>query len=122
MAFNVDEVEALLIAAAQGGAAVTYSQMLGALGHRFTRPLMRQLCVVLDAVDSRARGCGDPELAVLVVRQSDALPGQGWWLGERGYSGAFEGAAARAYVGRAQARAFARWCKSNVDAHDEIKL
>ena len=122
MAFDVDEVEALLIAAAQGGEAVTYSQMLGALGHRFTRPLMRQLCVVLDAIDARARGRGDPELAVLVVRQSDALPGQGWWLGERDYRGLFEGAEARAYVARAQARAFAHWRKSGADPDDEIKL
>lgn len=108
-AFDIDEVEALLIAAARAGTPLTYSDALAALGHRFTRPLMRQLCRALDEVDARARGRGEPELAVLVVRQSDGLPGQGWWLGERGYDGAWEGPAARAHVAGLQARAFAWW-------------
>ena len=30
---------------------------------------------------TRRRQRGEPELAVLVVRQSDGLPGQGWWVG-----------------------------------------
>ena len=41
---------------------------------------MRALCKVLGAVDDEAEERGEPELAVLVVRQSDGLPGQGWWV------------------------------------------
>ena len=41
---------------------------------------MRQLCKTLGAVDEEAAARGEPELAVLVVRQSDGLPGQGWWV------------------------------------------
>lgn len=109
MAFDVDEVEALLIGAARAGQPITYSDALAALGHRFTRPLMRQLCVVLGEIDARGRGRGDPELAVLVVRQSDGLPGQGWWMGARDYAGAWEGPQARAHVAGLQAKAVARW-------------
>jgi len=105
-----DEVEALLQAAARDGAPLTYAEALGALGHRFTRPLMRQLCRVLADIDSRARGAGRPELAVLVVRQSDGLPGQGWCIGREDWRGAWSGAEARAFVGRLHQAAFAYWC------------
>ncbi len=109
MAFDVDEVEARLIGAARVGEPLTYSEALAALGHRFTRPLMRQLCVVLGEVDARGRGRGDPELAVLVVRQSDSLPGQGWWMTERGYAGPWQGPEARTHVTARRAKAIARW-------------
>ena len=75
------EVRAILISAAQGGQAISYSEVLELLGHHFTRPKMRQLCKVLTFVDEEAEERGEPELAVLVVRQSDGLPGQGWWVG-----------------------------------------
>ncbi len=64
------------------------------LGHHFTRPKMRALCKVLAYVDDEAEERGEPELAVLVVRQSDGLPGQGWWVGgakKHGYTGLWEG-------------------------------
>jgi len=109
LSFDPAEVQALLVAAARAGQPLTYAEALGALGHRFTRPLMRQFCKALDAVDARARATGEPELAVLVVRQSDGLPGQGWWVGERGYTGPWEGPLARAHVAGLQARAFAFW-------------
>ena len=51
---------------------------------------MRALCKVLTYVDDEAEERGEPELAVLVVRQSDGLPGQGWWVGgakKHGYAG-----------------------------------
>ena len=35
---------------------------------------------MLGVVDEEAAARGEPELAVLVVRQSDGLPGQGWWV------------------------------------------
>jgi len=75
------EVRAILVASARAGQAITYAEVLGLLGHHFTRPKMRALCKVLAFVDDEAEALGEPELAVLVVRQSDGLPGQGWWVG-----------------------------------------
>jgi hypothetical protein len=108
---DVDRVRALLVAAARAGTALSYSEILGQLGHRFTRPKMRALCKTLDAIDQRGAAAGEPGLAVLVVRESDRLPGQGWWVGSpaRGYEGAWTGADAEAYVRERQQRAFDRW-------------
>jgi hypothetical protein len=110
---DVDRVRALLIAAAREGDAVSYSEMLAALGHRFTRPKMRALCRTLDAIDEAGAAAGEPELAVLVVRESDSLPGQGWWAGGRalmlGHDRPWEGPEARAFVRRLQEEAFDWW-------------
>lgn len=105
-------VRALLVTAAREGRAVSYSELLGALGHRFTRPKMRALCRTLDAIDAAGEARGEPGLAVLVVRESDHLPGQGWWIGvaERlGYAGEWTGADAAALVGAQQSAVFAFW-------------
>ena len=75
------EVRAILIASAKAGQAISYAEVLELLGHHFTRPKMRALCKVLSYVDDETEALGEPELAVLVVRQSDQLPGQGWWVG-----------------------------------------
>ncbi len=104
-----DHVAALLQACARAGESATYAEVLAALGLGFSRPKMRALCAVLFDVDAAERGAGRPDLAVLVVRQSDRLPGQGWWLGRSDYSGLFVGAQAAAYVARAQAAVFAFW-------------
>ena len=115
VSFDPDDVTAVLVGAARGGVALTYSEVLGALGHTFSRPRMRQLCKTLDAVDEAQRGQGAPELAVLVVRQSNGLPGQGWWIGGRpvrdGYAGPWEGPDAAAYVRTLQGEAFRFWAK-----------
>lgn len=107
------EVRAHLIAAASAREAVTYSELLNQLGHPFTRPKMRALCKVLGFVDEEAAERGEPELAVLVVRQSDGLPGQGWWVAggasNHGHEGPWEGPGARKLVERLQARAFDYW-------------
>lgn len=106
------EVRAILIAAARAGEAITYAEVLNRLGHPFSRPKMRQLCKVLGTVDRDAEARGEPELAVLVVRQSDGLPGQGWWIeGARahGYEGLWEGPEARRLIDEVQGRAFAYW-------------
>ena len=109
--FDPDELRALLVAHARAGEPATYASVLEALGHRFSRPKMRQLCRVLGDVDAHARGLGEPELAVLVVRQSDGLPGQGWWIagGAEGHTGAWEGPAARCHVKRLQQAVFDYW-------------
>ncbi len=109
---DIDRVRGELLAAAREGRAVSYSELLGALGHRFTRPKMRALCRTLDRIDEGERAAGEPELAVLVVRESDGLPGQGWWVGagERlGHAGAWEGPEAATLVREAQEIAFDRW-------------
>jgi hypothetical protein len=106
---DVVHIAALLQQAAREGRAFSYSEMLMTLGFRFTRPKMRALCKTLDAVDREANARGEPPLAPLVVRESDRLPGQGWWTGRTDYHGAWEGAEARAFVAKQQKRAFDYW-------------
>ena len=108
-----EEVRAHLIGAAAAGESITYSELLNRLGHEFTRPKMRALCAVLGTVDDEAAERGEPELAVLVVRQSDGLPGQGWWVAggtaSHDYTGPWEGPQAKRLVQRLQAQAFDYW-------------
>lgn len=109
------EVRAILVAAATAGEALTYAEVLAMLGHRFSRPKMRQLCKVLGYVDRAAAERGEPELAVLVVRQSDGLPGQGWWVAgapAHGHCGPWEGPAAQRLVRRLHRQAFDYWQSS----------
>ena len=107
------EVRAHLVAAAAAREAITYSELLALLGHGFSRPKMRALCKVLGAIDEEAAERGEPELAVLVVRQSDGMPGQGWWVdggaSSHAYTGLWEGPEARRFVDKLQAHAFDYW-------------
>jgi hypothetical protein len=108
-----EEVRAHLAAAAAAGTPLSYGTLLEQLGYRFTRPKMRALCATLAAIDEAAAARGEPELAVLVVRQSDGLPGQGWWIGggarARGYQGPWEGPEAKRFIASVQAETFAWW-------------
>jgi len=110
---DVARVRALLIEAARAGEPYSYSGLLNDLGFRFTRPKMRALMKTLGAIDAAGLAAGEPELAVLVVRESDGLPGQGWWTSGHalalGYEGEWEGPEARALVKRLQAEAFVYW-------------
>ena len=107
------EVRLHLVAAARAGAALSYSELLERLGFAFSRPKMRALCALLGTVDAEAEGRGEPELAVLVVRQSDGIPGQGWWVAggarARGYTGPWEGPEAKRFITAVQAETFAFW-------------
>ena len=106
------EVRAILVAAAKAGEPISYSEVLAFLGHHFSRPKMRQLCKVLGYVDRDGAARGEPELAVLVVRQSDRLPGQGWWVAgarQHGYTGLWEGPKAAKLIRTIQKRAFDYW-------------
>ncbi len=111
--FDPGEVRDILISAARHRGSLTYSALPGVLGHSFTRPLMRQLCKVLDRIDDDGRAAGEPGLAVLVVRQSDGLPGQEWFVARSGvYSDLpreWEGPEARRYTQARQAEAFDYW-------------
>ena len=112
-----DEIRAHLIAAAAAGHALSYSELLEHLGYGFSRPKMRQLCKTLGAVDEEAAVRGEPELAALVVRQSDGLPGQGWWVAgggsAHGYSGSWEGPKAARFIKRLQQKAFDYWAMAD---------
>jgi hypothetical protein len=106
------EVRAILVAAARAREPISYAEVLELLGHHFTRPKMRALCRVLAYVDDEAEDLGEPELAVLVVRQSDGLPGQGWWVGgakKHGYAGLWEGPKAMKLIRKLQRQAFEHW-------------
>ncbi|HEX6218032.1 MAG TPA: ribose-phosphate pyrophosphokinase [Sphingomicrobium sp.] len=106
------EVRAILVSAARAGESITYSEVLNLLGHHFSRPKMRALCKVLSYVDDEAAALGEPELAVLVVRQSDGLPGQGWWVAgakQHGYTGLWEGPKAARLIRKLQGEAFDYW-------------
>ena len=109
------EVSSILVASAKAGEAISYSELLGLLGHHFTRPKMRALCKVLGFVDDEGAARGEPELAVLVVRQSDGLPGQGWWVEgakKHGYKGLWEGPGAARLIRKLQRQAFEHWQSS----------
>ena len=132
-----DEVRAHLVAAARAGVALSYGELLEHLGYRFTRPKMRALCAMLGDIDRDAQARGEPELAVLVVRQSDGIPGQGWWVerarratgttaecpgqsapaqggaGARGYEGPWGGPEAAHFIRAVQAETFAFWQSRN---------
>jgi hypothetical protein len=117
---NPDDVRAHLVAAAGAGVALSYSELLEHLGYAFSRPKMRQLCAALGTVDREAAERGEPELAVLVVRQSDGIPGQGWWVAgggrQRGYQGPWQGPEAARFIAAVQAETFAFWQSRNETA------
>jgi hypothetical protein len=116
------EARAILTACAKAGEAITYSDMLGLLGFVFSRPKMRALCKLLGVVDEEAEVRGEPELAVLVVRQSDGLPGQGWWVeGARkhGHAGPWEGPKAARLIRKIQGRAFEFWAENSSPARSD---
>jgi len=108
-----EEVRAYLVAAARAGVALTYGELLEHLGYRFSRPKMRALCAMLGDIDRDAEARGEPEFAVLVVRQSDGIPGQGWWVAggarSRGYEGPWEGPEAARFIRDVQRETFAFW-------------
>jgi hypothetical protein len=115
-----DEVRAHLVAAAAAGHALTYSELLEHLGYGFSRPKMRALCKTLGVIDEEEERMGRPELAVLVVRQSDGLPGQGWWIDVAGkarrYNGPWTGARAAKFIRDLQQRAFDFWAMADEPA------
>ena len=117
---DAQEIRAHLVAAAAAGHALSYSELLEHLGYGFSRPKMRALCKTLGVVDEEAAARGEPELAVLVVRQSDGLPGQGWWVSgggrTHGYEGPWEGAAAAKFIRQLQQKTFDYWAMAEESA------
>lgn len=109
---DVDRLEALLIAAAREQRTLTYAEVLRHFDKRVAPRLVFALCRDLGEVCRRNRERGEPELAVLVVRQADGLPGEGffrsaWQDGD--YDGPPTGPAARGFIREQQDRVFAHW-------------
>lgn len=106
---DLDRLERVLVAAAREGRPVTYGQLLAYFERRVTRITVGALCRDLARVERRREGQGWPDLACLVVRRSDGLPGEGYFASlraEGAYDGPVEGASAETLVRERQA--FAR--------------
>jgi hypothetical protein len=109
---DVDRLEQLLIAAARTRRSLTYAEVLAHFDLRITPRRVYGLCRDLGAVCERNRARGEPELAVLVVRKSDRLPGEGFFhsLWRDGtYDGPATGPAATAFIRRETELVFAHW-------------
>ena len=109
---DVDRLEALLVDAARARRSLTYAEVLAHFGIRITPRRVYALCRDLGTVCARNRDRGEPELAVLVVRKSDRLPGEGFFHGlwrDGAYDGPATGPVAAAYIGRETERVFAHW-------------
>jgi hypothetical protein len=112
---DVDELEKLLITAAQAQRSLSYAEVLAHFGMRITPRRVFALCRDLGAVCERNRARGEPDLAVLVVRKADRLPGEGFFHGlwrDGAYDGPATGPAAEAYIRAQTEEVFAHWAGS----------
>jgi hypothetical protein len=106
---DIDALEALLVEAAYERRSMTYAEVLAHFGIRITPRRVYALCRDLGAVCERNRARGEPELAVLVVRKADRLPGEGFFHGywrDGAYDGPSTGAAATAFIRAETKRVF----------------
>ena len=107
---DVDALERLLIGAARARRSMTYAEVLAHFGIRITPRRVFALCRDLGEVCARNRARGAPELAVLVVRKADRLPGEGffhsYWR-DGVYDGPCTGSAAEAFIRAETERVFA---------------
>jgi hypothetical protein len=118
---DLDRLERVLIQAAREGRAVTYGQVLAFFGWKVTPVTVGALCRDLGRVEERRRREAWPDLACLVVRRSDAMPGEGYFAALRAagdYAGPSVGPAAEAWVRARQAGA-QDWALALPRAHDE---
>ena len=109
---EIAELETLLIGAARARRSLTYAEVLAHFGIRITPRRVFALCRDLGAVCERNRARGEPELAVLVVRKADRLPGEGFFHGlwrDGAYDGPATGPAAQAFIRRETEAVFAYW-------------
>ena len=107
---DLDRLERVLIQAAVEGRPVTYGQLLAYFGWKVTQVTVGALCRDLGRVHARHRGEGWPDLACLVVRKSDGMPGEGYFSSlrtEGAYDGPSVGPAAAKLVKTRQAHAHA---------------
>lgn len=111
---DLDRLERVLIRAARQEQALTYGRVLSYFGRTLTRGNVNALCRDLGKVCERVEGRGGPELACLVVRKSDRLPGAGYFVGMQTqalYRGPEIGPEAEAFI-RAQQAAASAWARA----------
>lgn len=109
---DLDLLEHLLVGAARERRALTYGQILGFFERRVTRVTVGALCRDLGSVCGRIEAKGGPDLACLVVRKSDGLPGEGYFTAVRRdgfYDGPSSGGEAVSWVRQRQGQAFAHY-------------
>jgi hypothetical protein len=109
---DIDRLEALLIEAARARRSLTYVEVLASFGMRIAPRRVYALCRDLGQVCERNRARGEPDLAVLVVRKTDRLPGEGFFHSlwrEGAYDGPATGAVAEAYIRAQTEEVFAYW-------------
>lgn len=109
---DIDELERLLIKAAAERRTLAYSDVLRHFGKRTTPIRVFALCRDLGEVSERNLQRGEPELAVLVVRKTDRLPGEGFFHGawkDGHYDGPATGPKAEAYIGGLTETVFDYW-------------
>jgi hypothetical protein len=110
---DLDRLERALIRTALERRSVTYGQLLTLFEWKVTRITVAALCRDLGRMEERRVGQGWPDLACLVVRKSDSLPGEGYFdaLRREGtYAGPSTGPGAEAFLKARQERAF-RWAR-----------
>jgi hypothetical protein len=89
---------------------MTYAEVLAQFGIKITPRRVYALSRDLGEVCARNRARGEPELAVLVVRKADRLPGEGFFHGywrDGVYDGPSTGPAAQAFIRAETGRVFA---------------
>ena len=107
---DLDRLERALITAALARRPVTYAQLLALFERRVTRITVAALCRDLGRVCARIEAAGGPDLACLVVRKADGLPGEGYFAAlraEGSYAGPSRGPEAAALIAARQAAAYA---------------
>lgn len=105
---DLDLLEHRLLAIALAGRPATYGELLAFFERRVTPVTVRALCRDLGRVCDRIEAQDGPDLACLVVRASDRLPGAGYFQAMRAaglYAGPDAGDEAERFVADAQARA-----------------
>ncbi len=105
---DADALERVLIRTAREGRTVSYRQLLALAGRRVGPNNVRALVRVLAEVCRRTEARGEPDLACLVVRERDGLPGDGWFSADAARA-APPAAGRRTRAAQAQADAFAFW-------------
>jgi len=106
---DLDRLERALLQAALERRSVTYGQLLGLFGRPVAPVLVAALCRDLGIVCRRVESKGGPDLACLVVRRSDGLPGEGYFASLRDdglYAGPATGPEAVTLVRERQLAAF----------------
>ncbi len=98
------------MAAARHRRPVSYRQLLHLFDRRIGPNNVRALMRVLAEICRQSEAKGEPDLACLVVREKDGLPGEGYFAAEAATGHSLQGSR-RARVTKAQERAFAYWAE-----------